>query len=87
MSHSRDTTEGTTVEAEETATVTLPEHLYSRIDARTRRTDFSTTDAYVTYVLEEVLDRVEGDREESQHAEIDEAEVQSRLRSLGYLDE
>ncbi|MFC7154207.1 hypothetical protein ACFQPA_01895 [Halomarina halobia] len=75
------------MKSDEAVTVSLPPDLYSRVDDRTRRTDFSTPDAYVKYVLEEVLSRVERDGAELGSAEVDEAEVQSRLRSLGYLDE
>ncbi len=69
--------------------VTLPPSLETRIEARLTRSEFETVEAYVTFVLEEVLTRVE-DADEANansHADsVDRSEVDRRLRSLGYLE-
>lgn len=65
--------------------VALPADLYDRIERRLRRSEFDTVDGYATYVLEETIARVEEDTDDSV-AEVDEAEVEARLQSLGYLD-
>jgi len=66
------------------AAVEVPERVLSRIERRVEHTDFDSTSAYVTFVLEEVLASVEAD---DLNNAVDEDEVRDRLRSLGYLDE
>jgi hypothetical protein len=64
----------------------LPGDLVDRIERRLPRTDFDTPEAYVTYVMREVLYYVESETDEAFEA-VDEADVRDRLRSLGYLNE
>ena len=64
--------------------VTLPTNLLDRVDERLPRTNFDTRDQYIAYVLAETLARVE-DASDDEHGSVDEREVESRLRSLGYL--
>lgn len=66
--------------------VSLPDHLVSRVEERLPRTEFDTPSEYVAFVLEEVLVRVE-DESDEEFTGVAEAEVKSRLESLGYLDE
>ena len=66
------------------AAVEVPKRVLSRIERRVEHTDFDSTSAYVTFVLEEVLASVEAD---DLNNAVDEDEVRDRLRSLGYLDE
>jgi Arc/MetJ-type ribon-helix-helix transcriptional regulator len=66
--------------------VELPDHVHARVENRLPRTDFETVDDYVTYVLEAVLAEVEDATPES-HDDVDEAEIQRRLQSLGYLEQ
>jgi|AntRauTorcE11897_2_1112592.scaffolds.fasta_scaffold00002_117 Arc/MetJ-type ribon-helix-helix transcriptional regulator len=63
--------------------VAIEEHLYERVERRIAKTNFESVDEYVTFVLEEV---VAGDDLDETHEEVDEDDVQARLRSLGYLD-
>lgn len=65
-------------------TVAIPARLLERVDDRVARTEFASRDEYVAYVLEHVLARVETEGEEDRRA-IDDAEVEQRLESLGYL--
>ena len=70
---------------EQTRTVELPTHVYGAVEQRLDRTDFDSVDAYVAYVVEEVLAEVE-ESTTGTHQGIDEDEIESRLQSLGYLD-
>lgn len=72
---------------EETRTIRLPEHVLERVEDRLPRTEWDDPAEYVTYVLEEVLYRVEEETDDDDFEPVDEAEVKDRLKSLGYLDE
>lgn len=72
---------------EETQAVELPSRIISRIEARLPRTEFETSEDYITYVMEEVLYRVEKETEDDDFEPVDEEEVKDRLKSLGYLNE
>lgn len=65
--------------------VELPERVAERVEARLPFTEFDSVDEYVTFVVEEVLYAVEEAADED-HEAVDEAEVRSRLESLGYLE-
>lgn len=67
--------------------VDLPERIVERVEARLPRTEWDSPEEYMTYVLEEVLYRVEQETEDDEFEEVDEEEVKDRLKSLGYLDE
>ena len=71
--------------SDELTAVELPAEVVERVDARLPRTEFDSADAYVAYVLEEVLARVESETDDD-FATADEAQVRDRLESLGYLD-
>ncbi|WP_144797976.1 CopG family transcriptional regulator [Halorubrum depositum] len=64
-------------------TVTIEGHLYERVERRIANTNFESVDEYVTFVLEEVLASDEAD---AAYEDVDDDDVQARLRSLGYLD-
>ena len=72
---------------EETQTVELPERIVSRVEDRLPRTEFESPGEYITYVMEEVLYRVEQETEGDDFEAVDEEEVKDRLKSLGYLNE
>ena len=65
----------------------LPDRVLKRVEQRVPRSDFESTSEYVTFVLEEVLERVEDAPGEEAHHTVDESEVQRRLESLGYLEQ
>ena len=64
----------------------LPAEVIERVERRLPRTDFDTPEAYVTYVMREVLYYVEEETADD-FEPVDEADVKDRLRSLGYLNE
>ncbi len=68
-----------------TETVSLPTRVVDRVEQRLPRTEFESTTDYITYVMEEVLYQVE--QETDDEIDVDEAEVEDRLKSLGYLNE
>lgn len=72
---------------EETRTVELPEYIVDKIEERLPRTEWNTPEPYITYVMEEVLYRVEDSTEDDNFEPVNESEVQNRLKSLGYLNE
>lgn len=63
--------------------VQLPSHLVERIESRLPHTGFDDANEYVAYVVEDVLAQVE-DRVDD--VENDREELESRLKSLGYLE-
>ncbi|EMA44798.1 hypothetical protein [Halococcus saccharolyticus] len=73
--------------AEKQRQVELPERIVERVEKRLPRTEFDSTPEYITYVMEEVLYRVEQETEDDDFEAVDEDEVRDRLKSLGYLNE
>lgn len=71
---------------QEPRTVDLPGHVVERVEERLGRTEFDSVEEYVTFVMEEVLSRVEDETEDDEYEGVDEDEVKERLESLGYLD-
>ena len=71
----------------ETRTVELPRRIVDRIEERLPRTEWDEPEEYITYVMEEVLYRVEKETADDDFEPVDEEEVKSRLKSLGYLNE
>jgi len=67
--------------------VDLPDRIVERVEARLPRTEFDDVSEYVTFVMEEVLYRVEEETEDDDFEAVDEEEVKDRLKSLGYLNE
>lgn len=72
---------------EETRALELPERIIERVEGRLPRTEWETPEEYITYVMEEVLYRVEKETEDDDFEAVDEEEVKERLESLGYLQE
>jgi len=67
--------------------LTVSDELVERIEDRIQQTDFESVDAYAEFVLSEVVTRVEREHEETGKMGASAEEVQSRLQSLGYLEE
>lgn len=69
--------------------LSIPDNLADRIDSRVQHTNFESSDAYATYVLSEVLTRVERntDTEAAEESTASDEAVEDRLQSLGYLEE
>lgn len=69
--------------------LSIPDDLADRIDSRVQHTNFESSDAYATYVLSEVLTRVERntDTEAAEESTASDEAVEDRLQSLGYLEE
>lgn len=73
-------------QSESTQSVDLPDRIVTRVEERLPRTEWDDPSEYITYVLEEVLYRVEQETDDDDFEAVDEAEVEDRLKSLGYLD-
>jgi len=70
---------------EETKIIILPAKLYNRLEERARLSGFDSTNEYVIFVVEEILN----EEEKAEHVTISKAEeekIRKRLRELGYLD-
>jgi hypothetical protein len=67
------------------ASVELDTDTYDSIERRVSKTEFSSVDQYVEYVMDEVITAV-GANETETSEEVDEDQVKDRLESLGYLD-
>jgi hypothetical protein len=67
--------------------VNLPRRIVERVEQRVPYTEFDSSEAYITYVLEEVLFRVEESSDGDPGEAVEEEDVKDRLKSLGYLDE
>lgn len=72
---------------QEPESLQVPGDILEQIEARVERTEFEDASDYVTYVLEEVLHEVEEDADLRTSDQVDEDQVEDRLKSLGYLDE
>jgi hypothetical protein len=72
---------------EQTQQLDLPTRIVERVEDRLPRTEFDSAEEYVTFVMEEVLYRVEQETEDDDFEEVDEDEVKDRLKSLGYLND
>lgn len=69
----------------ESGSVEVPRRVLARVEERVASTEFDDANAYVTYVLEEVLHH--SGRDEPTADTVDEQQVRDRLESLGYLNE
>jgi hypothetical protein len=67
--------------------LTISDELAARIEDRIQQADFESVDAYAEFVLSEVVTRVERESEKTGETTASAEEVQSRLQSLGYLEE
>lgn len=72
---------------EQTRSMHIPERVVERVEDRLPRTEWDDPAEYITYVMEEVLYRVEEETDDEEFETVDEQEVEDRLKSLGYLDE
>lgn len=73
--------------SEMTQTIELPRRIVDRVEDRLPRTEWDNPEEYITYVMNEVLYHVEKETEDDDFEPVDEEEVKSRLKSLGYLNE
>jgi len=73
----------------DTKAVNIPAEVFEGIQKRVDGSEFTTVDEYVTYVLSQVLEQVEGGEKPPEEAEMsdeDEEKVKERLRALGYIE-
>jgi Arc/MetJ-type ribon-helix-helix transcriptional regulator len=69
----------------ESVPIEIPEHIADQIDERVSKSSFDDRSSYVTYILEEVIYRI--DQEDSLDLDnIDQEKVENRLEALGYVE-
>lgn len=61
--------------------ILIPANLYNEIEDRIRQTEFESVEAYISYVLSEVL----SDEEVEAFSLEEEEEMKNRLKDLGYI--
>jgi Arc/MetJ-type ribon-helix-helix transcriptional regulator len=69
-------------------TIHLPKELAERIRRRLDKSDFKNMDDYVAYVLDQILDEIEGiksPKTEEVFSKKEQGDVEEHLRSLGYM--
>lgn len=69
------------------ADLTIPDELVNRIEDRVQYTEFESAEDYAEFVLSEVVTRVEREDDEPREPTASDEDVESRLQSLGYLEE
>ncbi len=69
---------------EEKVKVELPKSIIEKIKKRIDGTGFESVSSYIAYVLNELLNEMEDDKDD--FTEEDEKKVKERLKALGYLD-
>jgi hypothetical protein len=72
---------------QDTEEIEMPRHVVDRVRDRLPRTEWDSPEEYMTFVMEEVLYRVEQETEDDDFEPVNEEEVKDRLKSLGYLNE
>ena len=68
--------------------VRIPKSLADRIRKRLAQSDFKNVDDYVAYVLNQVLDELEGQSQKTGtnvFSKEEQKDMEDRLRSLGYM--
>ena len=72
-------------ESEDSVPIALPRSLFEKIEKRVKQSaEFDSVSSYVIYVLEQLINELEGQREV--YSEKDKRDIEKRLRALGYLD-
>ena len=68
--------------------IQISAEIFSQLEERVKQTDFQTVDAYVEYILEQVLNKLKnGSSHESKGlTSKEESQVKQRLHDLGYLE-
>jgi Arc/MetJ-type ribon-helix-helix transcriptional regulator len=64
--------------------ISIPTSLFEKIKERIKGTGFPTVSSYVTYVLRELVEEEEEEKEP--FTKEDEEKIKARLRALGYID-
>lgn len=67
--------------------VEVDDKIYEVLEARADEKDFDKTDDYVRHILEQVVEKIKKEKQQtSSYSDEEEEEVKDRLRKLGYLD-
>jgi len=69
--------------------LSIPKDLTEKLKKRADDKGFKSLSDYVTYILRQVLSRVEEDEKDKRKpsAQEDEEEIKQKLRDMGYLDQ
>jgi len=60
---------------------------YSVLEARAQEKGYDTTEEYVDYLLEQIVEKINREKQEvEEYTDEEEEKVKNRLRDLGYMD-
>lgn len=69
------------------AKIEIDDDKYSILEARAEEKDFDETDEYISYLLDQIVDKIKREKQgQESYSEEEEEKVKSRLEDLGYLD-
>ena len=72
---------------EELTNISIPTPLAEKLKKRMEGTDFQSISEYVSYILRQVISKIEADEKERKvFSKEEEEKVKERLRNLGYID-
>jgi len=66
-------------------TITIPPELVEKLEKRAKESEFENLSDYVSYILRQVLSKVEAEKQEIKDTK-EEEQVKQKLRDLGYLN-
>ena len=66
--------------------IKIPASLAQRLEKRLGGTNFNSLSSYVTYILRQVISKIEDDEEKKAVKEDEEKKIKKRLRNLGYIE-
>ncbi|MHB8132095.1 MAG: hypothetical protein ACYDEX_24295 [Mobilitalea sp.] len=61
--------------------ILIPLNLYSELEDRIKQTEFTSVQAYILFILNEIL----SDDNETTFSQEEEEEIKNKLRDLGYM--
>ena len=69
------------------AKIEIDDDKYSILEARAEEKDFDETDEYISYLLDQIVDKIKREKQgRESYSEEEEEKVKRRLEDLGYLD-
>ena len=73
--------------SEDSTQISIPKPLAEKLKKRMEGTDFESLSEYISYILRQVISKVEAEEKERKvFSKEEEEKVKERLRNLGYID-
>lgn len=70
------------------ASIDIDDDKFSVLEARAEEKDFDTTEEYVDYLLEQIVQKIKREKQsgDKEYSDEEEEKVKRRLEDLGYMD-